>query len=149
MNRIYQGKVTNVELANPDTKAPKEKKCLPFDPDPKIAREKWQKALWEHHELFQDAVNDYTPTLAAMAVGVADDSAQARALQQGWAEKVRETWASVRRKAVVFDGPQARLASILKLPLGESDFEAAAACVLRPSRATGCVAFRRADAMAY
>lgn len=57
MNRIYQGKVTNVELANPDKKTPKEKRWLPFDPDPKLAREKWQAALWQHHELFQDAVS--------------------------------------------------------------------------------------------
>ncbi|MCM8775723.1 MAG: hypothetical protein NC930_05175 [Candidatus Omnitrophica bacterium] len=46
MNRIYQGRVTNVELAHPDQKAAKVKKWLPFDPDPKAAREKWQKALW-------------------------------------------------------------------------------------------------------
>lgn len=67
MNRIYQGKVTNVELANPDKKAPKEKKWLPFDPNPKTAREKWQKALWQHHELFQDAVNCYLVALGALA----------------------------------------------------------------------------------
>ncbi|HET7626236.1 MAG TPA: hypothetical protein VFM25_13315 [Verrucomicrobiae bacterium] len=29
----------------------------PLDPDPKIARDKWQALLWHHHELFQDAVN--------------------------------------------------------------------------------------------
>lgn len=47
MNRIYQGRVTKVEVPNPD----------------KEAAEKWIKledgeaALWRHHEVFRDAVN--------------------------------------------------------------------------------------------
>jgi hypothetical protein len=73
MNRIYQGKVTNVEIANPDQHAPRilsasngertEVRCrnqnlwLPFAADPKQAKAKWQSALWQHHELFQNAVN--------------------------------------------------------------------------------------------
>ncbi|MBI2925092.1 MAG: hypothetical protein HYY24_05235 [Verrucomicrobia bacterium] len=83
MNRIYQGKVTNVEIANPDKHAPRilsastgertEVRCrnqdswLPFADDPKQAKAKWQSALpvpskpgedgWQHHQLFQDAVN--------------------------------------------------------------------------------------------
>ena len=32
----------------------------------------WQSALWQHHELFQDAVDYYTLALAAMAAGCAD-----------------------------------------------------------------------------
>ncbi len=51
MNRIYQGRVSNVEI--PDGKD----NWKPLDPDPKIARDKWQALLWRHHELFQDAVN--------------------------------------------------------------------------------------------
>lgn len=71
MNRIYQGKVTAVEIL--DGKEPK-----PFDSDPKQAKEKWQAALWQHHQLFQDAVNYYTLALAAMAGGLkpADDTAR-------------------------------------------------------------------------
>jgi hypothetical protein len=67
MNRIYQGKVTNVEIANPDQHAPPDKRWLPFADDPKQAKAKWQAALlvpskrgedgWQHHQLFQDAVN--------------------------------------------------------------------------------------------
>lgn len=56
MNRIYQGKVTNVEIANPDQHAPPDKRWLPFAGDPKQAKAKWQAALWQHHQLFQDAV---------------------------------------------------------------------------------------------
>jgi hypothetical protein len=70
MNRIYQGKVTNVELANPDKHAPADKRWLPFADDPKQAKTKWQAALWQHHQLFQDAVNYYTLALAAMVEGL-------------------------------------------------------------------------------
>lgn len=67
MNRIYQGRVGNVEIANPDKHAPPDQRWLPFDPDPKKAKVKWQAALWQHHELFQDAVNYYLVALAALA----------------------------------------------------------------------------------
>jgi hypothetical protein len=46
MNRIYQGKVTNVEIAKPGDK---ENPWQPFYD--------WQSAFWQHHELFQDIVN--------------------------------------------------------------------------------------------
>ncbi|MBI2925090.1 MAG: hypothetical protein HYY24_05225 [Verrucomicrobia bacterium] len=45
MNRIYQGKVTNVEIANPDPHAPPDERWLPFADDPKQAKAKWQAAL--------------------------------------------------------------------------------------------------------
>jgi len=54
MNRIHQGKVTGVEIHVP---ANKENPWQPFHPDPKQAKAKWQSALWQHHQLFQDAVN--------------------------------------------------------------------------------------------
>jgi hypothetical protein len=121
MNRIYQGKVTAVEI-----------------PDGKDAWKKLddgESALWQHHELFQDAVNYYTLALAAMAAGVEGDSEQAHALR-GWAAKVKETWSNASRKAETFAGPQARLALILKLERDKSDFEAASSRVLQSSRAT-------------
>jgi hypothetical protein len=43
MNRIYQGRVTRVEVQ--DGKGG----WKPFD--------NWQAALWRHHEMFHDAVN--------------------------------------------------------------------------------------------
>jgi hypothetical protein len=126
MNRIYQGKVTAVEI--PDGKdeqgKPKWKKL-----------DGWQPSLWQHHELFQDAVNYYTLALAAMAAGVEGDSKQDHALR-GWAAKVKETWSNASRKAETFAGPQARLALILKLEQDKSDFEAASSRVLHSSRAT-------------
>lgn len=62
MNRIYQGRVCNVEILTSDKESP----WQPFDPDPKKARTKWQDALWQHHELFQDAVNYYTFAIVAL-----------------------------------------------------------------------------------
>ncbi|MGH9487461.1 MAG: type V CRISPR-associated protein Cas12b [Terriglobales bacterium] len=51
MNRIYQGRVTGVSLA---------------DGAPLI---EWEKRLWDHHALFQDAVNYYVVALAALGSG--------------------------------------------------------------------------------
>lgn len=126
MNRIYQGKVNNVEIF-------KGKDAQRHPIWEKL--ENWQTALWQHHELFQDAVNYYTLSLAAMAASVKGDSDQAKALR-GWVEKVRETWSNASRKAERFDGPQTRLAPVLRLAPAESDFENAVARVLRSSRAT-------------
>ncbi len=54
MNRIYQGKVTNVEILNGKDGKPE---SLPD----------WQDVLWQHHQLFQDAVNYYIVCLLALA----------------------------------------------------------------------------------
>jgi hypothetical protein len=122
MNRIYQGRVSKVEIPGD--------KENPWQPLPN-----WQDILWHHHELFQDAVNYYTLALAAMAAGVKGDDKQAHALR-GWAAKVNETWQSASRKAETFDGPQKRLARILKISDDECSFEKAAASALQFSRAS-------------
>ncbi|MBI5599470.1 MAG: hypothetical protein HY890_07005, partial [Deltaproteobacteria bacterium] len=93
MNRIYQGRVTKVEVADGNGG------WKPFDGDPKKAKEKWQEALWRHHELFHDAVNYYTLALAAMAAGLLSDSQESKAAL-AWREQVRESWLRARRKAV-------------------------------------------------
>ena len=50
MNRIYQGKVTKVEILDgQDPQGEMRWRELPAA--------EWQAALWRHHELFQDAVN--------------------------------------------------------------------------------------------
>lgn len=67
MNRIYQGRVTNVEKQNPDETTRKVVPWVPFDSDPKRSRELGEQALWEHHALFQDAVNYYLVCLLALA----------------------------------------------------------------------------------
>ncbi len=55
MNRIYQGRVSKVEVQGADGK------WVPLD--------RWREALWHHHELFQDAVNYYAFALVAQARG--------------------------------------------------------------------------------
>ena len=57
MNRIYQGRVSSVQIPNPDLAAKKDTPWVPLDRDPKLARQKGEDALWQHHELFQDAGN--------------------------------------------------------------------------------------------
>lgn len=49
MNRIYQGKVTKVEKIKVGAKGK--------SPEDWEELKDWQSALWQHHELFQDAVN--------------------------------------------------------------------------------------------
>ena len=46
MNRIYQGRVTKVEILNG--------KNADGNPHP---LNNWPDALWQHHELFQEPVN--------------------------------------------------------------------------------------------
>ncbi len=116
LNRIYQGKVTQVELQGESL----------ID---------WAEKLWQHHELFQDAVNYYTLALAAMARGIEGDSDAAKALRS-WVDRVRETWSRATRKAATFDGPQRHLAPLLKLAPEQADFDTAARTVLHTSRAT-------------
>lgn len=64
MNRIYQGRVCGVSTLNPDTKTALELRWLP--------RSGWEMELWQHHALFQTAVNYYTLCFAAMAGGMDD-----------------------------------------------------------------------------
>ena len=60
MNRIYQGRVTKVEIPDGKNESGKPRwKELP--------KTEWEHALWNHHQLFQDAVNYYIVALAALA----------------------------------------------------------------------------------
>jgi hypothetical protein len=63
MNRIYQGRVSRVEILN-NTNA----EGQPFDID----------VLWRHHELFQDAVNYYIVCLLALAGDLCDKQRELR-----------------------------------------------------------------------
>lgn len=61
MNRIYQGRVSKVELLNEKTKKgvdPLIREC---------SKEEGEQLLWDFHELFQDAVNYYLVCLMALA----------------------------------------------------------------------------------
>lgn len=127
MNRIYQGRVTRVELPNPDKGAPPEERWQLL-PD-------WGSKLWAHHELFQDAVNYYTLGLAAMAEGVEGDLDKAKAAR-GWREQVRATWHSARRRAIEFPGPHDRIAPLFGLDAAATGFEQCAKAVVSASPAS-------------
>jgi len=58
LNRIYQGRVSKVEVENPDAAKRKTEPWVPL-PD-------WQNALLRHHALFQDAVNYYIAAIASL-----------------------------------------------------------------------------------
>lgn len=117
MNRIYQGRVVKVEKLKTGRSADD---WEPFDPDRKIAREKWQEALWRHHEMFQDAVNYYTLALAAMAEGVDKSTPEGKALAD-WRAQVKENWLDGRRKAIRYPGPHRRLSQWLGVDPNISD----------------------------
>lgn len=133
MNRIYQGRVTKVEIADGNGG------WKPFDGDSKKAKEKWQEALWRHHELFHDAVNYYTLALAAMGAGLQPDSQEGRAILE-WRKQVRNSWLQARRKAIKFPGPHARLAERLGVNPQEGDtgkaFDDCAVALLKDSPAS-------------
>lgn len=83
MNRIYQGKVTQVEVKGVNG----EWEALP--------KKQWQDALWQHHVLFQDAVNYYTLALAALAEGLPEKhpliALRNRMAQEAWEQFPRKT----------------------------------------------------------
>lgn len=136
MNRIYQGKVSFVEIPTPGNK---DNPWKPFDPDPKVARQKWQDALWQHHQLFQDAVNYYTLALAAMAGDLQADTPKGKAAR-AWREQVRENWVDGYRKAIRYDGPHKRLAKWLNVDASITDehaaFDASAKAILKDNGST-------------
>ena len=68
MTRIYQGRATKVETLKPGANGKSDEDWEPLA--------NWEEALWQHHELFQDAVNYYVMALAAMAAGAEDESFQ-------------------------------------------------------------------------
>jgi hypothetical protein len=66
MNRIYQGRVTKVEIPNPDPSTQKDQPWIPLSKKPAEAKTLGENLLWEHHQLFQDAVNYYLVALASL-----------------------------------------------------------------------------------
>jgi hypothetical protein len=61
MNRIYQGRVSKVEIQNILSASTGERnKREVSNQNPRQPLPNWQDILWQHHELFQDAGIDYT-----------------------------------------------------------------------------------------
>jgi hypothetical protein len=125
MNRIYFGKACLAEIpgGKDEFGKPRWKKI-----------DEWQSALWQHHELFQDAVNYYTLALAAMAIGLKSNTLKGKAAL-AWLEQVQESWLQARRKAIVFPGPQDRIVKWLNKSALKS-FDDCAKALLKNCRAT-------------
>lgn len=75
MNRIYQGRVSKIQFLKPGTKDEWTEPQDDLTP------------LWEHHELFQDAVNYYTLALVSLGEGL-PETHPLRKLR----ERMQEAW---------------------------------------------------------
>lgn len=114
MNRIYQGKVTNVEIF-------KDGKPEPL--------EKWPDALWQHHQMFQDAVNYYIVCLLALATDPTSETAKLRQRITREGEEVH-VWGRFRRRGVWRRGLRDSVAPYLTPGNPEPTFEQVAAAIL-------------------
>ncbi|HRU00983.1 MAG TPA: type V CRISPR-associated protein Cas12b [Victivallales bacterium] len=88
----------------------------------------WQDALWEHHCLFQDAVNYYTLMLAALAYDDVeqnsnDSNDEEINIIKSWAKQVECAWESATKKSKNFDGPHKRISKIIGLEPEKSNFK--------------------------
>ena len=133
MNRIYQGKVTNVEILKGKDGQPE-----PFDADPKLARQKWQDALWQHHQLFQDAVNYYIVCLLSLAN---DPQSDACKLRDRMTTKESEffVWGQFRRRGATRRGMRESVGPHLAPGLREPTFEDCATATLAGNEATAAI----------
>lgn len=67
MNRIYQGRDNKVQILKPAVTKPKSPEdWQELDSNPNEARRLGEELLWNHHQLFQDAVNYYIVALASL-----------------------------------------------------------------------------------
>jgi hypothetical protein len=101
MNRIYQGRVSKVEIPNPGDKG------KPWQPLPN-----WQDILWQHHELFQDAVNYYLLALLSLARDSANPATPIRKRMDDPASE-HQIWTSFRRRGQMRSGMRDSVAKYL------------------------------------
>ncbi len=121
MNRIYQGRVSKVEI--PDGK---DQQSKPLDLD----------VLWRHHELFQDAVNYYLVCLLSLATDAESEMAK---LRERVTKEGTETyvWGSFRKRGVTRQGMQKSIAQYLTPGNDSPTFDQAASAVLAGNTIAG------------
>jgi hypothetical protein len=73
MNRIYQGRVSSVQFPVGGKKKIQTTEWEELHNDPKEAKKRGEQILWEHHEIFQDAINYYIVALASLADPTSQD----------------------------------------------------------------------------
>lgn len=117
LKRIYQGCVSNVQIPTGNTANP----WQPLDD--------WKSALWQHHQLFQDAVNYYSVCLAALAEN-----------STGWAgeysSQVQKKWDIFIKKGDKRHGLRKSLARTLSISEGEASLKTCAKRVLQGCEAS-------------
>ncbi len=114
MNRIYQGRVTRIESPSNGEEG------KPLDLD----------VLWQHHELFQEAVNYYLVCLLALATDAESEVSKLRdrITKEGTSTYI---WGSFRKRGVKRKGLQNSVAQFLTPGNDVPTFEQASAAVLR------------------
>ncbi len=116
MNRIYQGRVSKVEILHGK------------NADGQLL-ENWQSVLWQHHELFQDAVNYYLLALLALA---RDPANPATAIRNRMADPASEhqIWTSFRRRGQTRRGLRDSVAKYIVSSKAEPTLEECFSAVL-------------------
>ena len=80
MNRIYQGRVSKVQILDPEKNSNSPDRWKELSSDSREACRLGEEMLWQHHELFQDAVNYYIVALAALGSSPESKLTQLRGL---------------------------------------------------------------------
>ena len=112
INRIYQGRVTCVDILGSGKQGKNEEEWQPLDD--------WETRLWDHHAFFQDAVNYYVMALLALATDTPEcklwpiRSSLAEVDNNGLFTD-RHVWTQVRRRGVIRTGMRESVASYLGL----------------------------------
>jgi hypothetical protein len=95
----------------------------------------WDRRFWEHHSLFQKAVNYYTLCFAGMASAVDSSIPEGKALAR-WRDQVEESWEQGVRRAIRFEGPHRGICEVLGLDSEQAKFRDCIKAALKRSNAT-------------
>lgn len=133
MNRIYQGRVNKVQILKEGVKGKSIDDWEELSNDPNEARRLGEELLWNHHQLFQDAVNYYIVALAALGSSSESKLTKLRELLgRVWeaADKNGQTRKGMReslQRAWQMEGPPTLEGAIQKLrdPLTKNGVQAA------------------------
>ena len=125
MNRIYHGKVTDVEIYAPHILSAsngERNKGEVSNQNPWQLLDNWPEKLWQHHALFQDAGNYYLVCLLALASDPESDIAKIRARMTKEGDEAF-VWGRFRRRGVWRRGLWESVAPYLTPEIKEPSFE--------------------------
>jgi hypothetical protein len=124
INRIYQGRVTAVEL--PDGKDESGKSIW-------RKSDHWERELWQHHELFQDTVNYYLLALLSLARDPANPATPIRKRMDD-ATSEYQIWTSFRRRGQTRHGMRDSVAKYICSDKTEPTLEECFSAVLEGNK---------------